>query len=117
MAISGDLQRLFLQAVLSRGLLSGALAQIIWKKCIDAIRGQSNCYWPLLLTYIRCTFRLAAVGGQEIAPQPTDKAAWEAFVAKINASLNDLDLEFRHLHDESNGNEVYALASCQLSKS
>lgn len=44
-------------------------------------------------------------------PHSKDKASWEGFVVKINKSLNDLDLEFRHLHDETTGKEMYALVS------
>jgi hypothetical protein len=32
-------------------------------------------------------------------------------VAKINRSLDKLDLEFRHMHDELSGKEMYALVS------
>jgi non-structural maintenance of chromosomes element 1 len=35
----GDVQRLFLQAVLSRRVLSGDLAKVLWRKCIDAVKG------------------------------------------------------------------------------
>lgn len=35
-----DVQRLFLQAVFSRGVLSEKLAMVIWAKCKDAVRGK-----------------------------------------------------------------------------
>ncbi|KAF8654195.1 hypothetical protein AX16_003723 [Volvariella volvacea WC 439] len=85
-----DVQRLFLQAVLSRGMLSGELAQLLWKKCIHAVK---------------------AVDGQLDVPQRTDKAAWDAFITTINKSLNDLELEFRHLTDEESGKEMYAIVN------
>jgi len=43
-----------------------------------------------------------------------DQASWDAFVVKINSSLNSLDLEFRHLHDETTGREMYALVRTEL---
>lgn len=39
MVSSDDAQRLFLQAILSRGILTGKLAQILWEKCIAAVTG------------------------------------------------------------------------------
>ena len=32
-------------------------------------------------------------------------------MAKINRSLDKLDLEFRHMHDELSGKEMYAIVS------
>ena len=42
---------------------------------------------------------------------PFSKAdnAWNEFVAKINRSLDKLDLEFRAVHDETTGRELYGL--------
>lgn len=42
-------------------------------------------------------------------PNNGSKAAWEEFVAKVNNSLDNLDLEFRHLNDETTGRVMYAL--------
>ena len=39
---TADVDRLFLQAVLSRGLLSTKLAQSLWEKSIDAVNGIKN---------------------------------------------------------------------------
>ena len=36
---SNDVQRLFLQAIMSRKFVSQKLAAKIWEKCIDAVRG------------------------------------------------------------------------------
>lgn len=36
---SNDVQKLFLQAILSRRILSQKLAAKIWEKCIEAVRG------------------------------------------------------------------------------
>lgn len=40
-----------------------------------------------------------------------ERAAWDEFVSKINKSLDKLQLEFRHLHDEDTGKEIYALVN------
>lgn len=37
------------------------------------------------------------------------RADWDAFVVSINKALNCLDLEFRHVMDESTGLEMYAI--------
>ena len=41
--------------------------------------------------------------------QPQNKADWDAFLVKVNKSLDHLDLEFRHLLDESSGKEMYGV--------
>ena len=46
-----------------------------------------------------------------VIPYSDTRDAWDAFVAKLNRSLDCLDLEFRHLHDETSGKEMYALVS------
>ncbi|TFK76523.1 hypothetical protein BDN72DRAFT_755297 [Pluteus cervinus] len=90
MVSPGDVDRLFLQAVLSRGVLSGDLARTIWQKCGDAIKAVD----------------------ERMAPQNTaDRAAWDAFVARINKSIDDLDLDFRQFHDEVSGKEMYGLVN------
>ena len=38
---AADVDRLFLQAVLSRGLLSGSLAKSLWVKSIDVVNGRN----------------------------------------------------------------------------
>ncbi|KAF9500944.1 hypothetical protein BDN71DRAFT_1439849 [Pleurotus eryngii] len=90
MVSSGDVQRLFLQAALSRGVLSVKLAQAIWAKCVDAVK--------------------AADDSLAIA-HSNQRAAWDEFVARVNTSIDNLDLEFRHLHDEHTGREMYALVN------
>jgi hypothetical protein len=41
MVSSSDVRRLFLQAALSRRILSENLAKILWDKCKDAVKGTS----------------------------------------------------------------------------
>ncbi|KAJ7046719.1 Nse1 non-SMC component of SMC5-6 complex-domain-containing protein [Mycena alexandri] len=85
-----DVQRLFLQAVLSRGVLSGKLAQTIWAKSKEAV--------------------MAANDSLDI-PHSGNVADWEAFVAKVNKDLDPLDLEFRHQLEEVSGKDIYAIVN------
>ncbi|KAI0807463.1 Nse1 non-SMC component of SMC5-6 complex-domain-containing protein [Fomes fomentarius] len=87
---SNDVQRLFLQAILSRRILSQKLAAKIWEKCIDAVKAAND---TLNIDYRE------------------DRASWDSFVTKINDALNPLDLEFSRLHDEINGTEMYAVVN------
>ncbi|KAG6903216.1 hypothetical protein C0995_002759 [Termitomyces sp. Mi166 len=90
MASSSDVQRVFLQAILSRAIVSEKLAQTLWTKSIDAV----NAANPEL----------------EIR-RPAGRDTWNEFVTKVNQSLDSLDLEFRHLHDEISGTQMYALVN------
>ncbi|KAG8217812.1 Nse1 non-SMC component of SMC5-6 complex-domain-containing protein [Butyriboletus roseoflavus] len=87
---SSDVQRLFLQAVFSRGILSFKHAQVLWEKCIDAVK--------------------AADPSRGIQFDDS-RQAWDKFVSNINTALNPLDLEFRHLADEQTGKEMYAVVN------
>ncbi|KAH0827088.1 Nse1 non-SMC component of SMC5-6 complex-domain-containing protein [Lanmaoa asiatica] len=87
---SNDVQRLFLQAVFSRGILSVKHAQILWAKCIDAVKAAAP-----------------SLGIQF----DDSRQAWDKFVSDINTALNPLDLEFRHLADEETGVEMYAVVN------
>lgn len=40
-----------------------------------------------------------------------NRQSWDEFVAKTNRSLDKLELEFRALHDEMTGKEMYAIVS------
>ncbi|KAH7889285.1 Nse1 non-SMC component of SMC5-6 complex-domain-containing protein [Phlebopus sp. FC_14] len=90
MVSSNDVQCLFLQAVFSRGILSFKHAQVLWEKCIDAVKVAN----PTL------NIRFSDSRGD-----------WDEFVANINDALNSLDLEFRHLMDEQTGVEMYAIVN------
>lgn len=46
MVSSNDVQRLFLQAIFSRGVLSEKLAMTLWTKCIEAVKGE--CCFEIL---------------------------------------------------------------------
>ncbi|KAH9856996.1 Nse1 non-SMC component of SMC5-6 complex-domain-containing protein [Lenzites betulinus] len=90
MVSSADVQRLFLQAILSRRILSQKLAAKIWEKCIDAVKEANDTL--------------------EIAYR-ADRNSWDDFVTSVNEALNPLDLEFAHLHDEVSGKEMYAVVN------
>lgn len=47
MVSSNDVQRLFLQSILSRGFLSEKLAMTLWTKSIEAVKGELRlgCVW------------------------------------------------------------------------
>lgn len=90
MVSAHDVQRLFLQGVLSRSILSFKHAQVLWEKCIDAVKTAN----PAL--DIRFSDK---------------RDDWDNFVIEINDSLNCLDLEFRHLTDEQTGREMYAMVN------
>ncbi|KAF9483921.1 hypothetical protein BDN70DRAFT_873327 [Pholiota conissans] len=85
-----DVERLFLQAVLSRGVMSAKLAQLLWEKSIDAVNASDGA--------LKLQYR-------------NDKQSWDEFVTKINHSLDNFELEFRALHDEITGKEMYALVN------
>ncbi|KAI0375014.1 hypothetical protein BV20DRAFT_961260 [Pilatotrama ljubarskyi] len=90
MVSSADVQRLFLQAILSRRILSQQLAAKIWEKCIDAVKEVNET--------LEVEYR-------------ADRNSWDNFVTSVNDALNPLDLEFAHLHDEVSGKEMYAVVN------
>ncbi|KAF9532248.1 Nse1 non-SMC component of SMC5-6 complex-domain-containing protein [Crepidotus variabilis] len=85
-----DVDRVFLQAVLSRGVLSGALAKVLWEKSVEVVN--------------------AADEGLDIEFVNNDDA-WNVFTTRINNTLDKLDLEFRLVHDELSGRDMYALVN------
>ncbi|KIY50938.1 hypothetical protein FISHEDRAFT_38594 [Fistulina hepatica ATCC 64428] len=91
MVSAKDMDRLFLQAVLSRGVVTAKLARILWGKCILAVNNASE--------------------DLDLPVNTDDKDAWDGFLIKVNASLNDLDFEFRHFHDQVIDKDVYALVN------
>ncbi|KAG2367530.1 Nse1 non-SMC component of SMC5-6 complex-domain-containing protein [Suillus spraguei] len=90
MVSANDVQRLFLQGVFSRSILSFKHALVLWEKCIDTVKAVN----PTL--DIRFSDK---------------REDWDLFVISINNSLNSLDLEFRHLTDEQTGREMYAMVN------
>ncbi|KAI0318634.1 Nse1 non-SMC component of SMC5-6 complex-domain-containing protein [Amylostereum chailletii] len=89
MVSSNDVQKLFLQAIISRRYLSTGLAKVLWQKSVETVK----------------------------AVDPTinvthgDDTDFENFVNSLNDSINGLDLEFVRLHDEETGKEMRALVN------
>ncbi|KAH9951923.1 Nse1 non-SMC component of SMC5-6 complex-domain-containing protein [Amylocystis lapponica] len=108
MVSSNDVRRLFLQALLSRRVLSQELAVKLWGKCIDAVKGVP----PIARKERSLTraWRAAADDALEI-PFADDRNSWDNFVSEINVALNPLDLEFVHMFDEISGTEMCGLVN------
>jgi non-structural maintenance of chromosomes element 1 len=104
MVSSNDVQRLFLQAVASRRVLSQKLAAKLWQKCVEAVKGQSY----VLHASMALTSHSAVDETLEI--EYSDNVVdWNNWVTKMNSALNPLDLEFVHVFDEATGKDMYAL--------
>ncbi|KAH6918661.1 Nse1 non-SMC component of SMC5-6 complex-domain-containing protein [Coprinopsis sp. MPI-PUGE-AT-0042] len=81
-----DVYRLYLQAVLSRGIMSESVAKLLMQKCYKTVKG--------------CNEMLQM-----------DPPSWDTFVTNLNDSIDRLDFEFRLVTDENNGNVFYALVN------
>ena len=114
MVSENDVQRLFLQAIISRRVVTKKLAQILWERCINAVKSQSFVRGVLKRSDSDATHRAAANERLQIA-YSNDRGAWDRFVGQINTSIDPLDLEFRHFHDEVTGADMYALVTHFLS--
>ncbi|KAK0210670.1 Nse1 non-SMC component of SMC5-6 complex-domain-containing protein [Desarmillaria ectypa] len=90
MVSADDVQRIFLQAVLSRGVLSENLAKILWARSVEVVK--------------------AADENVNIQYTGSD-LSWDDFVARVNKSLDALDLGFRLVQDELTGKKMYVLAN------
>ncbi|KAG7092331.1 hypothetical protein E1B28_008692 [Marasmius oreades] len=86
----GDVQRLFLQAMLSRGVLSEKLAKAIWLQCINAVNIEDE--------------------NIEI-PYTNTEESWDTFLKNVNNTINDLDLEFKGIQDELTGKRLFSLVN------
>ncbi|TRM61924.1 hypothetical protein BD626DRAFT_500928 [Schizophyllum amplum] len=86
MVSAGDSQRLFLQGVLSRGILSEKLARILYTKCVDTVNSAEE---GLNLSY------------------KDSREEWETVVKDVNNALNALDLQFVNMK----GDEVAQVAT------
>lgn len=103
-----DVEKLFLQAVLSRGIVSTKLAKILWKKSREAVKGSCSSVVvelavPNLFSACNQTVNLPA-----IRPEHED-TAFVDFAQRISTSLDKLDLEFRCGRDETSGVEMWAI--------
>ncbi|KII88656.1 hypothetical protein PLICRDRAFT_110634 [Plicaturopsis crispa FD-325 SS-3] len=90
MASSNDVQRLFLQAILSRRVVSAKLAKVLYAKCVEAVKAAD----------------------ENLAIQYTGSdAEWDNIITKVNNAIDGLDLEFKSQHDETTGRPMYALVN------
>jgi non-structural maintenance of chromosomes element 1 len=102
-----DVQRLFLQSVISRRVISADLAKVLWAQCVQAVKGLVLCHAP----------RLSAEGARITAVDDTLQInangpdGWSEFLNSLNKSLDPLDLELSRIRNEETGKEVYALVS------
>ncbi|KAH9050707.1 hypothetical protein EDB84DRAFT_1555336 [Lactarius hengduanensis] len=91
MVSSGDVQRLFLQSVISRRVLSVDLAKALWKQSVEAVK--------------------AADDTTQINANTNSADGWSDFLAALNKSLDPLDLELSRTRDEMTGKDMYALVN------
>ncbi|KAJ4488115.1 Nse1 non-SMC component of SMC5-6 complex-domain-containing protein [Lentinula aciculospora] len=110
MAQASDVQRLFLQAILSRGVLSESLAQVLWKKCVEAVKGVISL--PLNPAHFHQLLRVQTAADENIeVPYSNTEEAWDEFIQGVNTSLNDLDFEFKSIQDEFDGKRLFAMVN------
>ncbi|KAF5357780.1 hypothetical protein D9756_001638 [Leucocoprinus leucothites] len=88
MVQQADVNRLFLQSMLSRGSVPEKLARTIWKKCVEAVNAVSKDG--------RIPFR---------------EDGWQNFVNVINVSLDKLELHFRSFEDQRTGQLIYSIVN------
>ena len=109
MVSANDVDRLFLQAVLSRGLMSTKLARILWQKSVGAVNG--SCFFLRVTTLFQLTLTNIASNNALNLPQSNDDQSWIAFMDRINGSIDGLELQLQTIHDESSGKEMCSLVS------
>lgn len=109
MVSSNDVQRLFLQAIISRRVVLQTDAVLIWSKCVDAVKGHPLVYVPINSTQLTRSFVVSACDETLEIPFSDDRNSWHNWITEINASLNPLNLEIGHFLDQTTGKESYAL--------
>lgn len=107
MVSANDVDRLFLQAVLSRGLMSTTLARVLWQKSVSAVNG--SCFFFVSRHSFPVTPSGVASNNALNLPQSNDDESWIAFMDRINGSIDKLELQLRTIRDESSGKEMCAL--------
>ncbi|KAL1692347.1 Nse1 non-SMC component of SMC5-6 complex-domain-containing protein [Schizophyllum commune] len=88
MITSGDAQRLFLQAVLSRGIMSEPLARILYSKCVETIQSVDE--------HVNVSYK-------------NTREEWEDVIRNVNNALNALDLQFVRQVEQEKGIPMWAL--------
>ncbi|KAH9079476.1 hypothetical protein EDB83DRAFT_2503914 [Lactarius deliciosus] len=111
MVSSGDVQRLFLQSVISRRVLSVDLAKALWKQSVEAVKGTTPFVRSMTLGSINLTATPAADDTIQINANTNSADGWSDFLATLNKSLDPLDLELSRTRDEITGKDMYALVN------
>ncbi len=106
MVSSLDVQRLFIQSAISRKVLSVELAKVIWKQCVEAVKGRVSLSYRTASSLKRGNTTAADNTLQINASIAND---WGEFLASLNKSLDPLDLELSRIRNEVTGKEMYAL--------
>ena len=109
MVSSLDVQRLFLQSAISRRVLSAELAKVIWKQCVEAVKGLVIVLSPPL-SHSKAGNTTAADNNLQVNASLAND--WGEFLASLNKSLDPLDLELSRIRNEVTGKEMYALVRC-----
>ena len=100
-----DVERLFLQAILSRGVVSEKVAQLLRKKCIDAVNGE---LYSAFFTVPSFYLHKSACSDLEL-PYSGGADEWNSFVSRLKQSIDKLDFEFTCSIDEYSGRVLYAM--------
>ena len=108
MVSSLDVQRLFLQSAISRRVLSAELAKVIWKQCVEAVKGLVFVLSRLFLTHSK-TGNTTTAADNTLQINASIANDWGEFLASLNKSLDPLDLELSRIRNEVTGKEMYAL--------
>jgi len=104
MASADDVQRLFLQAIVSRRVVTKALARVLLKKCVEAVKG------PPSPSSRASGISSPAAANEDLDVQiPDNDDSLNTFVINLNVSLDKLDLDIVPFVDGFTGNQVYIL--------
>lgn len=103
MVSSNDVARLFLQTMISRRIVSDKLARVLWRKCVEAVRGAGNLQYDLAQPDAK---HLAADDVLDISYDPNK---FEQYINELNRRLEPLDLKLTVTVDEVVGKKLWAM--------
>jgi non-structural maintenance of chromosomes element 1 len=102
MSPSSDVRKLFIQSILSRGVVSEKLARAVWKKCNDAVSGLHDVT-PLAINFLTV---FPATTGHEFSE---NDESWDTFIKSVNDVLDIVSMEFHSSQDEVDGRRIFYL--------
>ena len=111
MVSSLDVHRLFLQSAISRRILSAELAKVIWKQCVEAVKGLVIVLSIPPLPHSKAGDNTTAADNS-LQINASIANDWGEFLASLNRSLDPLDLELSRIRNEVTGKDMYALVRC-----